>query len=145
MRRNLNIEIAAAQGSRVVNDADERKIQAYSLSSNNRRTFMRLVIRAAVEDAKLLVSDIVHELGVSRNTVETMVRECRESGWLEVEKDGKGYKHLWAADRLVNCYYNYSKWLYTSVKNLNLRKLTEDIARVEALYDQMKVDDFTNK
>ena len=145
MRRNLNIEIAAAQASRVVDDADERKMQAYSLSSNNRRTFMMLVIRAALEDTKLLVSDIVYELGVSRNTVETMVKETSEAGWLEVEKDGKGHKHLWAADCLVKCYYNYSKWLFRSVKNLNLRKLTEDIARVEALYQQMEQGDFTNK
>ena len=145
MRRNLNIEIAAAQASRVVDDSDERKMQAYYLSSNNRRTFMMLVIRAALENTKLLISDLTYECGISRNAVETMVRECRENGWLHVEKDGKGYKHVWAADCLVKCYYNYSKWLFRSVKNLNLRKLTEDIARVEALYDQMEQGDFTDK
>ena len=145
MRRNLNIEIAAAQASRVVDDADERKMQAYSLSSNNRRTFMMLVIRAALEDTKLLVTDIVYELGVSRNTVETMVKETNEAGWIHIEKDGKGHKHMWAADCLVKCYYNYSKWLFRSVKNLNLRQLTEDMTRVEALYNQMEQGDFTNK
>ena len=145
MRRNLNIEIAAAQASRVVDDADERKMQAYSLSSNNRRTFMMLVIRAALEDTKLLVTDLVYELGVSRNTVETMVKETNEAGWIHIEKDGKGHKHMWAADCLVKCYYNYSKWLFRSVKNLNLRQLTEDITRVEALYNQMEQGDFTNK
>lgn len=144
MRRNLNIEIAAAQASRVINDAEERKMQAYSLSSNNRRTFMMLVIRAAIEDTKLLVTDLVYELGVSRNTVETMLKETSEAGWIHVEKDGRGYKHLWAADCLVKCYYNYSKWLFRSVKILNLRKLTEDISRVEALYNQMEEGDFTN-
>ena len=145
MRRNLNIEIAAAQASRVVDDADERKMQAYSLSSNNRRTFMMLVIRAALEDTKLLVTDLVYELGVSRNTVETMVKETNEAGWIHIEKDGKGHKHMWAADCLVKCYYNYSKWLFRSVKNLNLRQLTEDMTRVEALYNQMEQGDFTNK
>ena len=144
MRRNLNIEIAAAQASRVVDDANERKMQAYSLSSQNRRTFMMLLIRASLEDTKLLVSDLVHDLGVSRNTVETMVKETSEAGWVHVEKDAKGHKHVWAADCLIKCYYNYSKWLFTSVKNLNLRKLTEDIARVEALYEQMEADDFTS-
>ncbi len=138
MRRNLNIEIASAQASRVVDDADERKMQYYSLSSNNRRTFMMLVIRAALEDTKLVVSDLTYELGVSRNTVETMVRECRENGWLEVEKDGKGYKHVWAADCLVKCYYNYSKWLYQTISNLEIRKVSEDIARVDLLYKQME-------
>ena len=145
MRRNLNIEIAAAQASRVVDDADERKMQAYSLSSQNRRTFMMLVIRAALEDTKLLVTDLVYELGVSRNTVETMVKETNEAGWIHIEKDGKGHKHMWAADCLVKCYYNYSKWLFRSVKNLNLRQLTEDMTRVEALYNQMEQGDFTNK
>ncbi len=145
MRRNLNIEIASAQASRVVDDADERKMQSYSLSSNNRRTFMMLVIRAALEDTKLLISDLTYELGISRNAVETMVRETSEAGWVHVEKDAKGYKHVWSADCLVRCYYNYSKWLFRSVKNLNLRKLTEDIARVEVLYEQMEADDFTDK
>ena len=145
MRRNLNIEIAASQASRVVEGKEERKIQYYSLSSNNRRNFMMLVIRAALEDTKLLISELTFELGISRNAVETMVRECRENGWVHVEKDGKGHKHVWAADCLVKCYYNYSKWLFRSVKSLNLRKLTEDIARVEALYDQMEQGDFTDK
>lgn len=145
MRRNLNIEIAAAQASRVVEGNEERRIQYYSLSSSNRRHFLMHVIRAALEDTKLVVSDLTYELGVSRNSVETMVRECRENGWLNVEKDAKGYKHVWAADCLVTCYYNYSKWLFRSVKNLNIRKLTEDIARVEALYDQMEQGDFTDK
>lgn len=143
MRRNLNIEIASAQASRVVEGKEERKIQYYSLSSNNRRNFMMHVIRAALEDTKLLISELTFECGISRNAVETMVRECRENGWLHVEKDAKGHKHVWAADCLVSCYYNYSKWLFRSVKNLNLRKLTEDIARVEALYEQMEADDFT--
>ena len=145
MRRNLNIEIAAAQASRVVDDADERKMQAYSLSSQNRRTFMMLVIRAALEDTKLLVTDLVHDLGVSRNTVETMVKETSEAGWVHVEKDAKGHKHVWSADCLVNCYYNYSKWLFRACKNLKIRKVSEDINRVEALYSQMEADDFTNK
>lgn len=145
MRRNLNIEIAAAQASRVVNDANERKMQAYSLSSQNRRTFMMLLIRAAVEDTKLLVTDLVHELGVSRNTVETMVKETSEASWVHVEKDAKGHKHVWASDCLIRCYYNYSKWLFRACQNLKIRNVTDDINRVEALYNQMEADDFTNK
>ena len=100
MRRNLNLEIAAAQASRVVDNAEERKMQYYSLSSVNRRSFMMHVIRAAVENTKLLISELTFELGVSRNAVETMVRECSENGWLLVEKDGKGHKHVWAAECL---------------------------------------------
>lgn len=145
MRRNLNIEIAAAQASRVVEDNEERKMQYYSLSSANRRHFMMHVIRAALEDTKLLVSDLVYELGVSRNAVETMIKETSENGWVSIKKDGKGHKHVWAEDILVQCYYNYSKWLFRSVKNLNMRKLTEDIVRINALYDQMEADDFTDK
>ena len=144
MRRNLNIEIAAAQASRVVEDIEERKIQYYSLSSANRRHFLMHVVRAAIEDTKLLVSQLVFELGISRNSVETMIKETSENGWVAIEKDGKGHKHVWAEEVLVNCYYNYSKWLFRSVKNLNLRKLTEDIVRIEALYDQMEQGKFTD-
>jgi len=145
MRRNLNIEIAAAQASRVVEGHEERRIQYYSLSSSNRRHFMMHVIRAAIEDTKLLVSDLVFELGISRNAVETMIKETSENDWVAVEKDGKGHKHVWAKEVLVNCYYNYSKWLFRSVKSLNLRKLTEDIVRIEALYEQMEQGEFTDK
>lgn len=145
MRRNLNIEIATDQASRVVNDCDERKMQYYSLSSNNRRNFMMHVIRAALEDTKLLISELTYELGVSRNTVETMVKETSEAGWLCVEKDAKGYKHVWADDCLVRCYYNYSKWLYQTISDLQIRKVSEDIARVDFLYKQMEQGDFTNK
>lgn len=145
MRRNLNVEIATAQASRIPENAEERKMQYYSLSSVNRRTFMMLIIRAALEDTKLVVSELTYELGVSRNTVETMIKECSENGWLHVEKDGKGHKHVWAADCLVSCYYNYSKWLYQTISDLEISKIFEDVARVNLLYKQMEADDFTNK
>ena len=50
MRKQLNIEIKTAEGSRYVDNVEKRKIKEYSLSSQNRRKFLMYCIRAHLEN-----------------------------------------------------------------------------------------------
>ena len=138
-KQNLNVEIAIAEGSRVIHDPEERKIAQYSLSSANRRKFFMYVIRATFENTGITVSELTKLLGISRNSVETMVKQCSEAGWVNIERCEKNHKHLTACDNLLNTYNNYSKWLYTQVHMTGLRDTSTDLGQVNTMMSLMRM------
>ena len=85
MRKQLNIEIQTAEGSRYVDNATKRRIKEYSLSSQNRRKFL-MCIRAQLESDYLLVSDLIKLIGISRAGAETMIKECEEAHWIKIKR-----------------------------------------------------------
>ena len=136
-KQNISVEIAIAEGSRVIHDLDERTIMHYSISSTNRRRFMMYVLRATFEDTNIKVSELTKLLGITRNSVETMVKQCSEAGWISVERCSKNHKHLTACNNLLNCYRNYCKWLYNQVHLTGLRDTSTDLGRVNSMMSHM--------
>ena len=132
-KQNLNVEIAISEGSRVIHDLDERKIMKYSISSANRRRFMMYIIRATLEDTSQTISELTKLIGITRNSVETMSKQCSEAGWINISRCSKNHKHLTACDNLLNCYRNYCKWLYTQVHLTGLRDTSTDLGRVNRI------------
>jgi aspartokinase len=130
MLYNLNVELAIVEGKRIIQSKEHRKIQVYSLSSANRRKFMMYLIRSTAESDKLTVTEVTKLLGIARNSVETMVKECSENGWITITRCKKKHKHMTANDNLMNCYRGYSKWLWQQVHQSGLRSISEDIAKV---------------
>lgn len=130
MLYNLNVELAIVEGKRIIHSKEHRKIQVYSLSSANRRKFMMYLIRSTAESDKLTVTEVTKLLGIARNSVETMVKECSENGWITITRCKKKHKHMTANDNLMNCYRGYSKWLWQQVHQSGLRSISEDIAKV---------------
>jgi DNA-binding MarR family transcriptional regulator len=86
MRKQLNIEIKTAEGSRYIDNVKKRKIKEYSLSSQNRRKFLMYCIRAQLEDDYLLVSDLIKLIGISRAGAETMIKECEAAKWITLKR-----------------------------------------------------------
>ena len=78
MRKQLNIEIQTAEGSRYVDNATKRRIKEYSLSSQNRRKFLMYCIRAQLESDYLLVSDLIKLIGISRAGAETRLKSAKK-------------------------------------------------------------------
>ena len=136
-KKNLNVEIAIIESSRVIHDPEERKIVNYSLSSRNRRSFFMYILRVTYENTDVTVSQLTKLLGITRNSVETMVKQCSEAGWVKVRRCSKKHKHITANDNLLNCYRNYSKWLYNEVHITGLRQTGRDIFRVDTMMDHM--------
>lgn len=132
-KQNLNVEIAISEGSRVIHDPEERKMVQYSLSSRNKRRFMMYVIRAAFEDTEITVSQLTKLLGITRNSVETMVKQCSEAGWINISRCSKNHKHLTACPNLLNTYRNYCNWLYQQVHMTGLRDTSTDLGRVNRI------------
>ena len=136
-KKNINIEIGISEGSRVIHDPEERKIAHYSLSSVNRRKFLMHVIRATYENTDITVSQLTKSLGITRNSVETIVKQCTEAGWINVSRCSKNYKRLTAADNLLNCYQNYSYWLWHQVHSSGLRDLSSKIGQIDNMINQL--------
>ena len=130
MLYNLNVELAITEGKRIIHSKEHRKLQHYSLSSANRRKFMMYLIRSTAEGDKLTVTEATKLLGIARNSVETMVKECSENGWITITRCKKQHKHMTANDNIMDCYRGYSRWLWKQVHETGLRSISEDIARV---------------
>lgn len=130
MLYNLNVELAIVEGKRIIHSKEHRKIQDYALSSANRRKFMMYLIRSTAEGDKLTVTEVTKLLGIARNSVETMVKECSENGWITITRCKKQHKHMTANDNLMDCYRGYSRWLWKQVHDSGLRSISEDIAKV---------------
>jgi DNA-binding MarR family transcriptional regulator len=136
-KKNISIEIAISEGSRVIHDPDERKIVQYSLSSSNRRKFLMHIIRATYENNPITVTELTKLIGITRNSVETIVKQCSEAGWINVNRCSKNCKYLTACDNLLNCYENYSYWLWQQVHTSGLRDLSSKIGQISNMINRL--------
>ena len=135
-RKNLTVEIATAEASRVIVEKWERDIVDYSLSSRNRRQFMMYVIRAAYDEEPISFKELIKLLNISRNALDTMVDECVGAGWvIEYEGEKRVDSTFIAAESLIKTYDNYSAWVRRSCKNLGLRTTASAIIELQALVD----------
>ena len=133
MRKQLNIEIQTAEGSRYVDNVTKRRIKEYSLSSQNRRKFLMYCIRAQLESDYLLVSDLIKLIGISRAGAETMIKECEEADWIKIKRGNGNQRKIQAADITVETYADYCNWLWKIINESDLRGLSTSINEIEKL------------
>ena len=133
MRKQLNIEIKTAEGSRYVDNVEKRKIKEYSLSSQNRRKFLMYCIRAHLENDYLLVSDLIKLIGISRAGAETMIKECEEANWIKIKRSNGNQREIQASDITVETYKEYCDWLWEIINKSEMRSLSASINELEKL------------
>ena len=133
MRKQLNIEIKTAEGSRFIDNVTKRKIKEYSLSSQNRRKFLMYCIRAQLENDYLHVTDLIKLVGISRAAAETMIKECDEADWIVIKRGNGNRRRIQAADITVETYADYCDWLWRLINESNMRNLSASINEIEKL------------
>ena len=133
MRKQLNIEIQTAEGSRYVDHITKRRIKEYSLSSQKRRSFLMYCIRAHLENDYLLVSDLIRLIGISRAGAETMIKECEEAHWIKIKRGNGNQRKIQAADITVETYADYCDWLWRLIYESDMRNLLASINEIEKL------------
>jgi phage terminase large subunit-like protein len=133
MRKQLNIEIKTAEGSRYVDNVEKRKIKEYSLSSQNRRKFLMYCIRAHLENDYLLVSDLIKLIGISRAGAETMIKECEAAKWITVKRCERHRRKIQASDITVETYKDYCNWLWEIINKSDMRSLSGSINEIEKI------------
>tara|TARA_R100000655_G_scaffold99228_1_gene143007 strand:- start:775 stop:1302 length:528 start_codon:yes stop_codon:yes gene_type:complete len=144
-RQNLNVEIKVAQGTRVFTSAAEQKIVEYSLSSLNRRLFMKHLILAFYDNNPLSYNQLVKLLGISGTGLKTMWRECYDAEWMlitnETEAKTETSQTAVASEELVKAYDDYCRWLRNTWKDIGLRSVSTAIFEL----DQMLANEEANK
>ena len=133
MRKQLNIEITTAEGSRFIDNIIKRKIKEYSVSSQKRRKFLMYCIRARVEGDYLRVPELIKLIGISRAGAETMIKECEEANWIIVKRGTKNQRKLQASDITVETYRDYCDWLWDLVNKSDMRRISASISEIEKL------------
>ena len=133
MRKQLNIEIKTAEGSRYIDNFKKRRIKEYSLSSQNRRKFLMYCIRARLENDYLLVKELIKLIDISRAGAETMIKECEEADWIKVKRSNGNRRKIQASDITVETYADYCDWLWGIINKSDMRSLSASINEVEKL------------
>lgn len=95
-------------------------LQRYFNSSDVRNTFARQMFIAANVKSLYTKKAIAEELGISWQAAHTMVEECKASGWVEFDEDGKcpTYK---ASDSLVEAHFFYVDYHINTIKETGTR------------------------
>lgn len=107
-RALIDFEVASSLSQLWEPTEKELPIQQYAMSTGNRRLFCLLMVRSALDDVLITPTNIAREVGISRNTVDTMVKEGELGGWLTVERDHNQHRSVMAAENMVHVFIRYS-------------------------------------
>lgn len=86
----------------------EKPIRAYAMSTPNRRLFCLMACRASFSGSPTTPSEVAQSLRMSRNAVDTMMRECEGADWIEVNRDKNLYRSFIASKVMVDTYVKYA-------------------------------------
>ena len=100
-------------------------LRNYANSTNNRLLFCMVLTRAAFDGVPVTPSHVAKECGISRNTIDTMIKETEEAGWITVERDQNQYRTLLAAPLMAKAYQTYANALADASQELDLAGLNQ--------------------
>jgi len=98
-------------------------LRKYANSTRNRNLFCMVLTRAAFDGVPIMPSHVAKELGISRNTIDTMIKETEEAGWITVERDQNQYRTLIAAPIMTLSYQMYANALADALQEIDLAGL----------------------
>lgn len=112
----------------------------YFISTDNRNTFGRYIVRAALTDQGITASEIAREMRITRKAVTTMVNECIDAGWVATTTL-KGSKYLWATPFTLEGFQHYTKfaaenWSAFARQLLDLSAAMRLSKRLEKMHDE---------
>ena len=88
---------------------EAKQLREYFTSTPNRRAFGIKCVICGITHSDCIPSAIAKELGISQNSIDTMIHECEEAGWIEVQRDLNNYRRVRGSELLVNEWIDYSK------------------------------------
>jgi hypothetical protein len=121
-RKLIELELIQVNGQ-VYNseyEPEENTLRKYCMSTPNRRTFAILCVRAALDDIGLLPSDAVKELGATRQTVDTIITEMSDAGYIIVKRLENNHRFIFGSDALTGAYVKYAAALADLSQDLDL-------------------------
>ena len=121
-RNLIELELIQQKGEVYNSDHDpkENALRQYCMSTTNRRTFAILCVRATLDHMGLLPSDAVKELGTTRQTVDTMITEMSDAGYINVVRMENNHRTIFSSDILTICYVKYAAALADLSQDLDM-------------------------
>lgn len=124
-RALINLEIKQLTSQLWVPDETIINLRTYANSTRNRHLFCMVLTRAALDGVPITPSNVAKELGISRNTIDTMIQETEEADWIIVERDHNQYRTLIAAPLMAKAYQTYANALADASQELDLAGLNQ--------------------
>ena len=90
-------------------DRLDTKMQRYFNSTPIRNAFASLMVIGACNNQSFTITEIVNNLRSNRQSISTMVDECKKEGWIVVIKNGNKVQCN-ASDDLVEAFKDYMKF-----------------------------------
>jgi DNA-binding MarR family transcriptional regulator len=109
----------------------EIKFRTYFDSNQNRRNFLLMMIKNKLTKETTLVTPLANSLGISRNHMNTMLKECSANGWVVVGRNEKGWREVQGTELITNFYYSHSKWRFYYFKESGMEELAQLIVGLE--------------
>lgn len=73
---------------------DEARFIAWAMSTQTRRMFASLMTRAAMDNKRMCAGLTRSELQVSRPSINEMINQSEDAGWISVKRDERNYRWL---------------------------------------------------
>ena len=87
---------------------EEARIIAWGTSTKQRRMFALLMTRAAIDNEHLCAGVTRAVLQVSRPTLNDMINQTEDAGWITVKRDKRGYRWLKGEPMLPQLWEEYA-------------------------------------
>lgn len=133
-RRTCELEIDLEMLKRPPHENEcVNQVRAWATSTPKRRCFVMCCTIAALEDTYMSVATIRKRLDVSRATIDTMINECEEAGWISVKRDERGHRSLRSEDCAVECMLTYIEFLHTLVNKYDINNFSVAYSQLQNL------------
>ena len=128
----LNYEIALHSKGRG-RIKKHKEISAYFSSTQNRRLFGLHCISAYYDGTPALVTDIAHNIKISRTAMDKMVAECEAAGWITIERSEANHRYITASSITTEAWQDYVKFLRPISQSTRMGEVNTAIVNLKSL------------
>lgn len=135
-RKLLMFEIHM-QGSKNANQAqcnDEKSaIREYCMSTPNKRNFIMHCCLATLNNKCISVSKTEKLLGISRQGMSDMIKECVEAKWIMLDKNSSGHRRIKATEITLETWMDYADYVNLMVDKFDFVHLNASRRAIDFL------------
>lgn len=128
----LNYEIALHTKSRG-RIRKHKEISVYFSSTKNRRLFGLHCIRAYYDGTPALVTDIAHNIRISRTAMDKMVAECEAAGWITIDRSEANHRYISASFIIVDAWLDYVQFIRPISQSTKMGEVNSAIKNLQSL------------
>ena len=95
--------------------------------------FGLLMVRSGMNETPMTPSELVTSVGISLNSINSMITECGDTNWITIERDGRDFRTLYANKPMIDCWMGYSTWMADKCNDLGFGNLNGAMGFLQSL------------